>query len=178
MATEANKRRLETNSTSPEGCKSKKSKKRHQKQRGNSNSGSSVCCVCNCVIVEDTNESDGEDAIFCEGSWLHRRCAGLSKPVFQHLSDSNKPFLCVYCLLSNQAVQIAKLQETLAQLTSKLSPAGDSSNLPTAQSAPINLPNKNAVKSTEVKSKSSTAYSEKMVLKRVPQRQKRTAYRT
>ena len=98
MATEANKRRLETNSTFPEGCRSKMSKKRHQKQRGNRNNGSSVCCVCNCVIVEDTNESDGEDAIFCEGScnsWLHHKCAGLSNPVFQNLSgDSNKPFLC------------------------------------------------------------------------------------
>ena len=58
-------------------------------------------------------------------------------------------------------MQIAKLQETLAQLMSKLSPAGDSSNLPTAQNTPVNLPNNTAAKSTEVKSKSSMAYSEK-----------------
>ena len=124
MATE---RRLEASSASPEGCKSKKSKKQSQKQHRNSNNENSVCCVCNCAIVEDTDEKDGEDAIFCEGScnsWLHHKCAGLSSSTFQHLSDSNKPFLCVYCLLSNQAVQIAKLKSTLAQLTSKLSGGG------------------------------------------------------
>ena len=64
MATETNKRKLEANSVSPEGCKSKKSKKKCQKQRGNSNSESSVCCICNCVIEEDTDEKDGEDGIF------------------------------------------------------------------------------------------------------------------
>lgn len=131
MATETNKRKLEANSVSPEGCKSKKSKKKRQKQRGNSNSESSVCCICNCVIEEGTDEKDGEDGIFCEGScnsWLHRKCAGLSNSIFQHLSDSKTPFLCVYCLLTNQAAQIAELKSTLAQLTSKFS---NLSNTPT-----------------------------------------------
>ena len=64
MATEANKRRLETNSASPEGCKSKKSKKRCQKQRGDSGNGSLVCCVCDCIIVEDTDEKTGKMLYF------------------------------------------------------------------------------------------------------------------
>ena len=163
MATEANKRRLERNSVSPEGCKSKKSKKRCQKQRGDSGNGSSVCCVCDCIIVEDTDEKDGEDAIFCEGScnsWLHRKCAGLSSSTFQHLSDSNKPFLCVYCLLSNQAVQIAELKSTLAQLTSKLS--NDSSNLPASPNTPSNPPDGTAAVPTKLdKPKPSMVHSEK-----------------
>ena len=107
MTIEANKRTLETNSASLEGCKSKKSKKWCQKQHRDSDNGSSVCCVCDCVIVEDTEEKGAEDAIFFEGScnrWLHCKCAGLSSSTFQHLSDLNKSFLCVYCLLSDQAV--------------------------------------------------------------------------
>ena len=163
MATEANKRRLEMSSASPEGCKSKKSKKRCQKQRGDSGNGSSVCCVCDCVIVEDTNEKDGEDAIFCEGScnsWLHRKCAGLSSETFQHLSDSNKPFLCVYCLLPNQAVQIAELKSTLAKLTSKLSI--DSSDLPASPNTPSNPPVDTAAVPTKLdKPKPSMVHSEK-----------------
>ena len=65
----------------------RKSKKRSQKQCRNSNNGSLVSCVCNCAIVEDTDEKDGKDAIFCEGScnsWLHCKCASLSNSTFQH----------------------------------------------------------------------------------------------
>lgn len=65
-----------------------------------------VCCICNCVIAEDTDEKEGDDAIFCEGScndWMYRICAGLSNSTFQYLLDPNTSFMCVYCLLSNQA---------------------------------------------------------------------------
>ena len=119
----------------------------------------------NCVIVEDTDEKDGElkDAIFCEGScnsWLHHKCAGLSSLTFQPLSNSNKPLLCVYCLLSNQAIQIAELKSTLAQLTSKLS--NDSSNLPASPNTPSNPPDGTAAVPTKLdKPKPSMVHSEK-----------------
>ena len=143
MATELNKKILEANSASLEGCKSKKAKKWSQKKRGNDNNGNSVCCTCNFVIAEDTNKNDGEDAIFCEGrcnSWLHRKCAGLSNSTFQHLSVSNSPFLCVYCLLSNQATQIAELKSKLGQLTSKLSSdSSEPQDILTQNSYPTNM---------------------------------------
>ena len=78
----------------------------------------------------------------------------------QHLSDSNKPFLCVYCLLSNQAVYIAELKSTLVQLTSKLS--SDCSNLPTSPNAPTNLSDDTgAVPTKPDKPKSNIVHSEK-----------------
>lgn len=61
---------------------------------------------------------------------------------------------------------IAKLQETLAQLTSKLSVAGVSSSLP-MQNASINLPTTTAAKSIEAnKSKSTMVHSEKNLMLR------------
>ncbi|XP_065904034.1 uncharacterized protein [Dysidea avara] len=37
-----------------------------------------ICPICTDIIIENTKEVDGHDAIFCEGtcnSWLHRQCA-------------------------------------------------------------------------------------------------------
>ena len=68
--------------------------------------------------------------------------------------------MCVYCLLSNQAVQIAKLKSTLAQLTSKLS--NDSSNLPALPITPTNLPDGTAAVPTKPdKPKPSMVHSQK-----------------
>ena len=74
--------------------------------------------------------------------------------------------MCVYCVLSNQAVQIAELKSTLAQLTSKL--PSDLSDLPVSNT-PINLPDDTATVTTEAatvttkvdKPKLSTVHSEK-----------------
>ena len=45
-----------------------------------------ICPICLDKIAEDSDDTDGHDAIFCEGAcdaWVHRRCAGLSKTLFQ-----------------------------------------------------------------------------------------------
>jgi len=79
----------------------------------------------------------GQDVIFCEGScdtWLHRKCAGLSKSVFSNL-DKNVPYICPHCRLQAQENEIKTLKTAVDMLTkivnelkAKLRPAVDSNN--------------------------------------------------
>ena len=61
-------------------------------------------------------------SIQCEGpcdSWLHRRCAGLSKTAFAIASKSTEAFHCPLCRLSYQEKEIATLKEALLTLEKK-----------------------------------------------------------
>ena len=49
-----------------------------------------VCIVCDCSILEPSESTEGQDAVFCEGDcqgWVHRICAGLSHPAFDNLDE-------------------------------------------------------------------------------------------
>lgn len=80
------------------------------------------CLVCDKVVVDGT---DGHESIYCEGvcqGWLHRWCAGLTKPQFATISaDKQAPFHCARCILDSQRQEIAELKDAVAALTSQMS---------------------------------------------------------
>ena len=82
-----------------------------------------VCPVCLENIIESTELKEGHDAIYCEGAcdgWLHRQCAGLSKVVFKSFQDSDKPFYCPHCRISNYEAQFNNMKSTIASLEQRV----------------------------------------------------------
>ena len=64
------------------------------------NDGTEICAICLDIIIDATEVSEGEDALFCERkcqAWLHRRCACITKARFDRISTSEAPFLCHDC---------------------------------------------------------------------------------
>ena len=54
-----------------------------------------TCPICVEKIADASSETDGHDSVLCKGicaSWLHRKCAGLSKDTFAKIGDPNTPF--------------------------------------------------------------------------------------
>ena len=81
---------------------------------------SSVCPICDVVIKESVGRRQGDDAVECSGTcatWVHRKCAGLSKVVYNELSKSNKPFYCPQC---RQELEIRSLRELVGALGNEL----------------------------------------------------------
>ena len=81
------------------------------------------CLICDEAILEPGDLTDGDDAVFCEGvcqGWLHRKCAGLSRPVFDKLSESDNPYVCLQCMLHNQAKEITELKSVINALTTEI----------------------------------------------------------
>ena len=80
------------------------------------------CLVCEDVILEASENEEGHEAVYCEGDcqgWIHRRCAGLTRPAFDNLSESI-PYLCPYCTFTKQYKEICTLKETIKTLSNKL----------------------------------------------------------
>lgn len=90
-----------------------------------------VCPICDDEIVDATASRSGEDSIQCDGkcaTWLHRRCAGLSKAAFQNLVTSGKisdPFYCPMCRLDQQELEIKSLRDLVGNLSNHLSLIAD-----------------------------------------------------
>jgi len=107
--------------------------------------GTSMCPICLEKIVESTKTKTGQDAIFCEGAcdaWLHRRCAGLSKPVFNTLDKSSDPFFCPHCQLKKYAREIDNLKAVINSLSDNLNALQSAIKLPeqpTQESMSINM---------------------------------------
>jgi len=81
------------------------------------------CLICEDPILEADEHCAGEDALFCEGNcqgWLHRRCAGVTRPAFDRLGESDKPYLCSHCMLVNQSNEISKLSTIINDLNSAI----------------------------------------------------------
>ena len=78
-----------------------------------------ICPICTEIIIENTNEVDGHDAIFCEGtcnSWLHRQCAGLSKSLFQSLAKPEKSYHCPHCRLASYESVVDNMKSIISSL--------------------------------------------------------------
>ena len=78
-----------------------------------------ICPICTDIIIENTKEVDGHDAIFCEGtcnSWLHRQCAGLSKSLFQSLAKSEKSYHCPHCRLASYESVVDNMKSIISSL--------------------------------------------------------------
>ena len=61
--------------------------------------------------------------MFCDGvcnTWLHRGCAGLSKPAFKKIAASNDPFYCPHCSLAQHKNEIDALKAVIEKLSSDL----------------------------------------------------------
>ena len=74
---------------------------------------SEVCAVCQEAISDSTQDSEGQNSIFCEGpcqKWIHRACAGLPIPAFRATVKSKTPFHCFQCSLSMHASEIEDLR--------------------------------------------------------------------
>ena len=75
-----------------------------------------MCCE---TIVEATEDTEGQEALFCEGTcqkWLHRWCAGVHKESYAALTLSVEPFMCPSCRLSEHCQLIKTLVETVESL--------------------------------------------------------------
>lgn len=123
MDTTTSQKRVRLPDDSPQNSGKKKSKKK----------GGCICPICMEIIVESTKSKAGHDAIYCEGlcnSWLHRRCAGLSKPLFTSMEKSSDPFYCPHCQLKNYLAEITNLKSTIASLTQTVSTLQSSFKLP------------------------------------------------
>ena len=73
-------------------------------------------------ILEPSESTEGQDAVFCEGDrqgWVHRICAGLSRPAFDNLDEST-PYLCSFCTFTKQYKEICDLKETVRTLSNKI----------------------------------------------------------
>ena len=66
-----------------------------------------TCLVCEVVIQGGDDISDkGEDAVFREGicqAWIHRRCLGFSKKLYDNLGNSNDPFCVLIVRYTNNS---------------------------------------------------------------------------
>ena len=145
--------RVETALSPKKNKKTKKTKKKHvikmaatRKQRGratpktavstNSPLSSSkqeppqkfVCPICDEFIIDDVSDKSGQDSVYCDGvclTWLHRRCAGLSKKAFGVIRQSSNPFCCPQCKLENQEQELKSLRDLVTNLSSHLSIVAD-----------------------------------------------------
>ena len=89
-----------------------------KKRKKSKNSHPVLCLICEQDIIDDR-----DDSVLCEGicqTWLHSRCAGLSKQVFAILSKSKDPYMCSFCLLSKYKEEITGLRNQITSLTNEL----------------------------------------------------------
>ena len=73
----------------------------------------SICPICDDVIEDLLPKTKGQDSVFCDSvcnTWLHRGCAGLSKPAFKKIVASNDPFYCPHCSLAQHKNEIYALK--------------------------------------------------------------------
>ena len=82
-----------------------------------------TCPMCALVIVETTDDMEGQEALLCEGScnhWYHRWCAGVTKARYEALSSSEDPFFCPSCSATRQQKSIVALQASLRSLSDEV----------------------------------------------------------
>ena len=88
-----------------------------RKVKGGKNSEAD-CLVCDEPILEPGEHCEGDEAVFCEGNcqgWLHRKCAGLTRPAFDTLGEQDQ-YLCSYCMMVSQSKEISNLTDTIKNL--------------------------------------------------------------
>ena len=82
-----------------------------------------ICPICDDAIVNCSSKDKGQDVVFCDGhcnTWLHRGCAGLSKISFKKVTESNDPFYCTRCCLSQHKEELNTLRTSVDKMTSEL----------------------------------------------------------
>ena len=129
-----------------------------------------TCPICLELIVDATPKTPGQDAVYCDGlcqTWIHRQCAGLSKPAFNQISQptNNNPFFCPNCRLDQQAKEINSLKSIISSLTSEVanlkrsSPLGNHLTYSKATSTGVSTPSSDAPSSTSPSTHSTHSHS-------------------
>lgn len=91
-----------------------------------------ICPICLDPIKYSSSQPSGQDAFLCEGAcrtWLHLRCAALSKEMFQESYKFNTPISCLHCKLQKQDEQIAILNVAVTSLTTEISSINERLNI-------------------------------------------------
>ena len=81
------------------------------------------CAICLKVIMDRSDEQEGEDVVFCDGAcqrWIHRTCVGLTDPAFDSISQTDDQFLCYQCFVISHTSEIKDLRNTIAALTKEM----------------------------------------------------------
>ena len=115
------------------------------------------CAVCLEEIIDGKHE-----AIFCEGHckmWYHRGCASVSQKLFQELTASEEPFLCLMCSRASFKEELDQLKSEIAFLKSELKA------IPSMQTC-IEAPHRETI-NLQTKISDSTATSKKATYARV-----------
>jgi len=79
--------------------------------------------ICDKIIIEQDENNVGEDAVFCEGTcqvWVHRTCVGLINKLYNVLSESDDPYLCLHCMLCKQNSELTNLKSLAKALSEEL----------------------------------------------------------
>ena len=69
-----------------------KATEKHKKQNQ-----PATCIICDMTIKESSDDTDGDNALFCEGdcqAWLHHKCVCMSNKLYDKLSNCDDPFYC------------------------------------------------------------------------------------
>ena len=103
-----------------------------------------VCPICELAIEDAVVKKPRQDSVQCDGTcdtWLHTRCAGLSKAAFKAVSESDDPFYCPQCRLDKQDLELKSLRVLACSLSSKLSAVcGELAELKSSASPVVPLP--------------------------------------
>ena len=109
---------------------------------------STICPICLDKIAEDTDDTDGHDAIFCEGTcnaWIHYRCAGISKTLFQMCRNSENSYHCPHCRLLGFETLIQEMKSTISSLKQRIEALENCTPTIKDTTSASNLPNSNPV---------------------------------
>ena len=124
--------------------------------------GRFVCPICDEVILDAVGSKPGDDSIQCDGvcaTWLHRRCAGLSKEAFTSVSKSNDPFFCPQCRLNQQELDLKSLRDMVANLSSHITIIADELATVKQQVDELKAINQNAPSATSAVQSVSMSYA-------------------
>ena len=81
------------------------------------------CLICDEPILESSEHCKSDEAVFCEGGcqgWIHRKCAGVTRPTFDKVGEPDTQCLCSYCMLVSQNNEISKLAGIIKDLNSSI----------------------------------------------------------
>lgn len=83
------------------------------------------CPVCDEAIIYAADGGLGNDSIHCDGvcyTWLHCRCAGLSKSAFITVSKSDEPFKCSQCKMQTLECELKSLKDLVNNFVQSFNP--------------------------------------------------------
>ena len=119
-----------------------------------------IACVR--TYIHTVGSKPGDDSIQCDGvcaTWLHRRCAGLSKEAFTSVSKSNDPFFCPQCRLNQQELDLKSLRDMVANLSSHITIIADELATVKIQVDELKAINQNAPSATSAVQSVSMSYA-------------------